>query len=78
MSADEVWVLTTAKRRVRHIAVWSTPSGPAGPLCRNRALQGKFYDEDGISFEPASSAPGVPWCTRCAAEARAFAQAVDA
>jgi hypothetical protein len=66
-TVDAVWVLLSAKRRVRHLVVWTQT---AHPICRNR---GEFP-----YYEPVSESPSVPLCTRCTIEVGLLADAVAA
>lgn len=64
-------LLTRGQARVRHLVIWGgEPGYGATPLCRNRAGQWELLQAD----EPQ---PELPYCTRCSAEVRAMAAAVD-
>lgn len=61
-------VLLSEKKRVRHLAVWSSMSQPPGPICRNRG--------DFPNYGPMTDFPGVPICTRCAQEVELLALSI--
>lgn len=62
-------VLLSARRHVRHIAVWSDMNMPPGPICRSRG--------DFPWYGRMDEWPDAPVCSRCVKEVELLVSAIQ-